>query len=156
LFLAVKVTLAPPRHGMCKGPAMLRQAGRRLHLDIVLLDAGYDAEKTHVLVQEVLGAESIIPARTGRGTSRPPTGKYRRMMHDAFPKEQYGQRWQVESAISRDRRLFGSAVRATSWPGQRREGYLRILVHNLLILLLAFQTLFNRAGMTQLRVGLTK
>jgi len=113
LFLAAKVTRGP-RHDMCEGPAMLRQAGRRLQIGTVLLDAGYDAEKTHVLVREVLGAESIIPAKTGRGTSRPPTGKYRRMMHDAFPKKQYGQRWQVESAISRDKRLFGSAVRATS------------------------------------------
>jgi len=28
-----------------------------------------------------------------------------------------------------------SAVRATSWPGQKREAHPRILVHNLLILL---------------------
>ena len=71
-------------------------------------------------------------------------------MHENFPKDQYGQRWQVESAISRDKRLFGSAVRATSWSGQKREAYLRILVHNLLILSpFGCHGLFNRAGMTQ-------
>jgi len=134
LFLSAKVTRGPT-HDMCEGPTMLRQAGRRLQLGTVLLDAGYDAEKTHVLVREDLGGESIIAAKTGRGTARAPTGKYRRMMHDAFPKQAYGQRWQAESAISRDKRLFGSAVRATSWSGQKREAYLRILVHNLLILL---------------------
>jgi len=134
LFLSAKVT-RDPRHDMCEGPSILRQAARRVQPARVLLDAGYDAEKTHVLVREALAADSIIPLKTGRPTAEPPTGKYRRMMYDAFPKQHYGQRWQAESAISRDKRLFGSALRATSWRGQKHEAYLRILVHNLLILL---------------------
>lgn len=148
LFLSAKVTRGP-RHDMCEGPTILRQAARRLKLGRVLLDAGYDAERTHLLVRHELGGESVIPARTGRRTNRPPTAKYRRMMHDAFPKEHYGQRWQAESAISRDKRLFGSSVRATSWAGQKREAYLRVLVHNLLILLLAHTELLNRAARPQ-------
>ena len=93
---------------MCEGPSILRQAAARVRPGEVLLDTGYDAERTHVLVREHLGAESLIPAKTGRATARPPRGKYRRMMHEAFPDKRYGQRWQVESAISRDKRLFGS------------------------------------------------
>lgn len=119
---------------MSSRPVSLTRAARA-HLGRALLDAGYDSEETHVLLREHLRAESIISLKTGRPTTKPPTGKYRRMMYDAFPREYYGQRWQAESAINRDKQLFGSAVRATSWPGQKREGYLRILVHNLLILL---------------------
>ena len=134
LFLSARVTRGP-RHDMCEGPSILRQAGGRAKLKRVLLDAGYDAEHCHELIREELKAESVIPVKGGRGTRKWPTGKYRRMMKRDFPKEAYGQRWQIESAISRDKRLLGSEVRATSWPGQKHEGYLRELTHNFMLLL---------------------
>jgi transposase len=148
LFLSAKVTRGP-RHDMCEGPGILRAARRRTRLRRVLLDAGYDAEHTHVLIREKLGAQSIIPPKQGRGTSKWPTGKYRRLMKRSFPKKAYGQRWQAESAFSRDKRLFGSSVRATSWAGQKREAYLRILTHNLALLLSRRIKVFNRARVIQ-------
>jgi transposase len=154
LFLSAKVTRGP-RHDMCEGPGILRAARRRTRLRRVLLDAGYDAEHTHILIREELGAESVIPPKQGRGTRKWPTGKYRRLMKRSFPKKAYGQRWQAESAFSRDKRLFGSSVRATSWAGQKREGYLRILTHNLALLLLYLIKVFNRARMIQQLDSLT-
>ena len=55
-------------------------------------------------------------------------------MRRSFPKEVYGQRWQVENAFSRHKRRLGSAVGATSWAGQKRESYTRVLTHDLMLL----------------------
>ena len=87
----------------------------------------------------------------GRGARRRPRGRYRRQMRRKFPRSLYGQRWQAESVVSRDKRRMGSSLRATSWAGQKAEAYFRLLTHNFLLLLLHASAtgLFNRAGMTQ-------
>src|SRR5262249_34209756 len=46
----------------------------------------------------------------------------------------YGQRGQVESVFSRNQRLLGAALRARSEPSREREGLLRVLTHNLMLL----------------------
>jgi hypothetical protein len=55
-------------------------------------------------------------------------------MRRRFPKLKYRQRWQVESACSRHKRLLGAALRSRSDPAQEREGRLRVLTHNLMLL----------------------
>jgi transposase len=55
-------------------------------------------------------------------------------MRRRFFKRVYGQRWQVESAISRHKRRLGSALRARFWSAQKTECLLRVLTHNLMIL----------------------
>jgi hypothetical protein len=55
-------------------------------------------------------------------------------MRRRFLRKIYGQRWQVESAFSRYKRRLGSALSATSWMGQKREGYLRVLTYNLMLI----------------------
>ena len=44
------------------------------------------------------------------------------------------QRWQVESAFSRHKRLLGAALRSRSEAARERECYLRVLTHNLMLL----------------------
>ncbi len=56
---------------------------------------------------------------------RPRRARYRRV---------YGQRWQVESGFSRQKRLLGSALRARQWISQKKEILLRVLTHNLMLL----------------------
>lgn len=51
-----------------------------------------------------------------------------------FHQRIYGQRWQVESAISQNKRILGPAVRARNDQSQARECLLRVLPHNLMIL----------------------
>jgi hypothetical protein len=46
----------------------------------------------------------------------------------------YGQRWQVESAFSRHKRLLGAALRARSHAARERECFLRVLTHNIMLL----------------------
>ena len=102
--------------------------------DVLLADAGYDSEANHAFIHEHLGAESIIPPRRGRKTGRPPLTPYRLRMALEFPSVSYGQRWQVESCFSQDKRRFGSALRGRSPESQYREMYLRVLIHNLAII----------------------
>jgi transposase len=46
----------------------------------------------------------------------------------------YGRRSQAESAFSRHKRRLGSAVAGRSEDSRKRECYLRVLTHNLMLL----------------------
>lgn len=133
LFLSAKMSRGPSRD-TCEAPSLLRSAGRRVDLRRILWDAGCDAEEIHRLIRQELKAHSLIPPKSGRPTRRWPRTRYRRQMRRRFLRKIYGQRWQVESAFSRYKRRLGSALSATSWMGQKREGYLRVLTYNLMIL----------------------
>lgn len=114
-------------------PPALRQASRHIHFDRLLADAAYDAEHNHVLCRKILGIRlSVIPARK-RNTRKWPTAKYRRQMRRRFPRRVYGNRWQVESSFSRNKRLLGPALRARRPSTQKCEILLRVLTHNLMI-----------------------
>jgi len=116
----------------------LTLAAENLPLDRLLADAAYDGEHNHRLCRERLGIRSTVIPLNKRGTGRKwPKSKYRRQMKRRFHKRIYGQRWQVESSISRNKRLLGSAVRARNEAAVDRECYLRVLTHNLMILRLA-------------------
>ena len=107
--------------------------------DTLVADAGYESERFHKLCREELNIESIIPTtQRGRprqdGKSKAVTGHYRKLMQNDFPKNIYGQRWQVETVFSMLKRNLGCAVRARNYYSQTREIRLRVLTHNLMIL----------------------
>jgi hypothetical protein len=103
--------------------------------DRVLADKAYDAEHNHELARRPSGIRSTVIPLNRRGRGRKwPRSKYRRQMRRRFPKVKYGQRWQAESAFSRHKRLLGPALRSRSDPAQEREGLLRVLAHNLMLL----------------------
>ncbi len=115
-------------------PPAIRQACRNVRFDRLLADAAYDAEHNHVLCRQELGIRStVIPARK-RNSQKWPTAKYRRQMKCRFHRRIYGNRWQVESSFSRNKRRLGSTLRARHWPSQQSEILLRVLTHNLMIL----------------------
>jgi len=122
----------------------LRPAVRRARITTLLADAGYDSESNHTFTREDLGIETIIPARHGRPSSRPPAGKYRRLMREEFDRERYGQRWQVETVFSMIKRNLGSALHGRSYWSQCRELMLMVITHNIMIILPV--ELFYRAG----------
>ena len=136
--------------------AAVRQAHRAWRFDCLLADAGYDSEKNHTFVREEIGSSSIIPPLRGRRNGKPPHGRYRREMFEDFPQSLYGQRWQVESCFSQDKRRFGSELNARHYESQCIELLMRVLVHNIAILWRAiksthtFLPLFNTAGLTPL------
>ncbi len=118
-------------------PLML-DAARRMPLEFALGDAGFDSEDNHRLCRQELGIRSLIPATIGRPGSQGPTGHYRRLMRRRFKggpdKKHYGQRWQVETVNSMIKRNLGSACRARTPVGRKKDMLLRAITHNVMIL----------------------
>ena len=118
----------------------LIEAIKQQPLTTLLGDAGYESERFHDVCRRDLGVRSIIPT-TQRGRPRadgkplPVNGHYRRLMHTRFPRNLYGQRWQIETVFSMLKRNLGSSLRARQYHSQAREIRARILTHNLAILL---------------------
>jgi hypothetical protein len=142
LFLSARVTKGPSQDAPHLGPAAKAAVGR-CPVDTLLGDAAYDSEANHAEPRQRLGVRStVIPLNPrGNGRKRPRT-KYRRQMVRRFrrrPKGSryrrvYGQRWQVESGFSRNKRLLGSALRARRWVAQKQEILCRVITHNLMLL----------------------
>jgi hypothetical protein len=55
-------------------------------------------------------------------------------MKRRFHNRKCGQRWRAESAISRNERRLGSALRSRTGVAQEHEMYLRVLTHDLMVL----------------------
>lgn len=134
LWLGVDVSMGPSVDSP-QLPAAVRQAVSNQPIDRLLGDKGYDAEHNHVLCREELGiATTVIPARRNTNCTRQwPQTKYRRQMRRRKNREGYGQRWQAESAFSRNKRLLGTALRARSWSAQQSECLVRVLTHNIML-----------------------
>jgi hypothetical protein len=132
--LAANVCMGPCQDSPQFSPVM-RQAAMRHSIREVLGDKGYDAEHNHRVCREELGIPStVIPVRRGWGGSRVwPTTSYRRLMKRKNSRDNYGQRWQAESAFSCHKRVLGAALRARLWLMQRAEIALRLLTHNLMM-----------------------
>jgi transposase len=116
---------------------LTRQAHARQPFTTLLADAGYDAEHHHRFLHMELGVRGIIPPRRGRPIHQPgrlPSGPYRRRLHQRFPRKRYGQRWQVETRFSMEKRLLDSHLRSRSHDAQARESERRVLTLNLMIL----------------------
>jgi transposase len=85
---------------------------------------------------------TLIPLNRRNTGRRWPKTRYRRQMVRRFRRKPrrsqyrrvYGQRWQVESGFSRNKRLSGSALRARKWVNQKKEIVMRVLSHNLTLL----------------------
>jgi DDE family transposase len=133
LIAGCHVTWGPSQDSPQFAPAV-RQAARYVHWDRLLADTAYDGEHNHVLCREGLGIRSTIIPINRRNTRKWPQTRYRRQMKRRFFRRLYGQRWQIESLISRHKRLFGVALRARRPATQKQECWLRVLTHNLMIL----------------------
>jgi hypothetical protein len=108
----------------------------RVHLDTVLADAGYDSEPNHRHARQTHGVRSFIPATSGRPTTKPPSGRYRRLMKQRLDKDygQYGQRWQAETGFSLIKRRVASTVHGHRYWSQCRELLLIAITYNILLL----------------------
>ena len=105
----------------------------------MVLDAGFDSGHNHRLLREQLGIRSTIPPEHGRPPKDPetlPSDKYRRRMKTHFNRAAYRRRPQVETVFSMLKRNFGSALRAKTRHGRRRDLRLRVLTHNIALALL--------------------
>jgi transposase len=142
LFLAAHVGRGPGQDSP-QFPPTVRVAVSHGPIDTLLADGAFDAEHNHALARRRLGIRSTVIPLNRRNTGRKwPKTRYRRQMVKRFRKRPrgsryrrvHGQRWQIESGFSRNKRLMGSALRAREWPNQKREIQMRVLTHNLMLL----------------------
>jgi len=126
---------------------LARQAHRRQPFDVLLGDVGYDGEHHHEFLFHQLGVLGIIPPTRGRPSKskhhRPQTF-FRRFLADHFPKDLYGQRWQIETTFSMLKRTLGAALYSRRARAIDCEIFFRILTLNLMIIALIIAVL-NRA-----------
>ena len=115
-------------------------AAERQPIETLLADAGYDGEWVHEFLRDELDIRSIIPPEIGHPSDKPPRGRYRRQMRAYFrrppERRRYGQRWQVETVLSMIKRRLGDTLNARSCRRQNRAILLKVVTHNILILLL--------------------
>jgi len=128
---------------------IMTPAINRYIIEHVLADAGYDSESNHRFARDTNNIRSTIPPKHGRPTTKPFLGKYRRLMQQEFDKEIFGQRWQVETVFSMIKRNQGEALLSKSDCAQNREMMLKVLTHNIAVILLVNE-LFYRAYLTPL------
>jgi hypothetical protein len=135
LILAAVTGRGPsPDHGdLAK---VLPRVPDHVTLERLLADAGYDSEANHRLAREEHGIASYIPAAIGRPTSKPPSGRYRRLMRRVLKRSGYGQRWQVETVFSMIKRNLTCELTARKYWTQCREMMTLVITHNIMILLL--------------------
>lgn len=114
---------------------LVAAALRCVAIDRIAADAGFDSEANHVFARQECRIRSIIPAKHGRPTTKPASGHYRRLMQTRFDTDAYRDRVQVETVISMLKRRLEPFVRARSYWNQRRELRLKVLTHNIMILL---------------------
>jgi Transposase DDE domain len=114
---------------------LVSEALARVRLGRIVADAGYDSEPNHAFARRECRIRSIMPAKHGRPTTKPATGHYRRLMQTRFDLAAYRDRVQVETVISMLKRRLEAFVRGRTCWSQRRELRLKVLTHNVMILL---------------------
>lgn len=124
-----------PRPDTDRFVPLLNETLRLVRVNTALADAGFDSEPNHRYARAKRGVRSVIPATSGRPTSKPPTGKWRRLMKQRLNKDycSYGQRWQAETGFSMGKRCLGSAVNGRSNQSQGRDLLLWVLTFNLML-----------------------
>lgn len=137
LCLAVTVERGPKPDD----PAMhrtVRDARRRLDFDLLLADAGYDAEHHHRWLSRrgIIGLIAPWRGRPAHDPEHTPAGFFRRYCKRNWEqlKHRYGQRWQVETFFSMVKRKHGSVLSARKRHPIDRECHLRAITLNLMIL----------------------
>lgn len=124
-----------PRVDVDRLVPLLNATLKQVQLDAALADAGYDSEPNHRYARETKGVRSFIPAKIGRPTEKPPTGRYRRQMKQRLNKHygKYGQRWQVETGISMLKRRLASCVNGHTYWSQCRDVWLLAITYNIML-----------------------
>ena len=119
---------------------LLLDAWRRVPLRsfVAVLDAGFDSEANHQIARRDMGIRSIMPPRVGRPSDKPPTGwrlRMKRLLRSKRSRKRcgYTQRAQAETVISMIKRNLGSELSGKSAASRKRDMWLKILTHDLMI-----------------------
>jgi Transposase DDE domain len=145
-FILAADTGRGPKPDVADFQPLLTAAMARVRLGRIAADAGFDSEPNHSFARRECQVRSIIPAKQGRPTHKPASGHYRRLMQSRFDSAAYRDRVQVETVMSMIKRRLEPFVRGRNCWSQRRELRLKVLTHNVMILIHC--ELFYRAFLT--------
>ncbi len=134
-FIYAFQTRRGPRPDIDEFQPLLADAVQRIRISQLAADAGYDSEPNHKFARDQHGIRTVIPPKHGRPTTKPATGRYRRLMQVRFDRDAYRQRAQVETVMSMIKRRQGAHVNGRTYWSQCRDLRLLALTHNVLILL---------------------
>jgi hypothetical protein len=148
-FILALRTGRGPRPDVDEFRPLVAEALQQISLSRMVADAGYDSEPNHRVARQQWNVRTIIPPKHGRPTTKPATGRYRRLMQVRFDWDAYHDRAQVETVMSMIKRRQGSHVHGRSYHSQCRDLRLMSLTHNLMILL--WIEVFYRACQTPFR-----
>ena len=146
-FIIACQTARGPKVDITEFQPLVIEALTRVRLSQLAADAGYDSEANHRFARQECCVRSIIPPTRGRPTNKPARGRYRRLMQTRFDLDAYRSRVQVETVMSMIKRRLEAFVRGRNAWSQRRELRLKVLTHNLLLLL--HVEVFYRAGQNE-------
>ena len=118
---------------------------RRASVQIILADAGYDTESNHRFARDGCHVRSVIPPLLGRPSNKLPSTPHRRRMK-LYRDYRYGQRAQSETVISMIKRNLGAFVAARTDRARCAEVMLKVLTHNIMLIVLWLFQVFYRAG----------
>jgi hypothetical protein len=138
-----------PRPDVDEFRPLVADALQRVRISQMAADAGYDSEPNHKFARDQHGIRTVIPPKHGRPTTKPATGRYRRLMQVRFDRPTYRQRAQIETLMSMIKRRQGGHVGGRSFWSQCRDLRLLALTHNVLLLVLGW--VFYRAPTAHLR-----
>lgn len=96
---------------------------------IVCLDRGYDDEKVHEYIREIMDALSIIPARNKDVPIWRTKGKYRKQMKRGYSRKYYFMRNKNETVNSVVKRKWGDSTLAMTWRNQNKEVLFRLIFY---------------------------
>jgi hypothetical protein len=137
LWLAARVTRGPGNECVLWTP-LLRQACRHTAVHTALADAAFDSEFNHRFARQRLGVRlTVIPLNPRIWGRKWPQTTYRRQMRRRFLRRKYAQRNHVESSFSQHKRRLLSSLRARLPKNRTLEVLVRVLTHNILLLLSA-------------------
>jgi len=96
---------------------------------IVCLDKGYDDEKVHEFIREIMEALSIIPARNADVPIHRTSGRYRKQMKRGYSRKYYFMRNKNETVNSVVKRKWGDSTLAMTWRNQNKEVLCRLIFY---------------------------
>lgn len=129
LVIAIKIR-KKARHDNRDFEPLMRRTRRMIRIKRGVGDKGFDAEKNHVLMEE-LGAEFIAPLRNKEVPVHRTKGMHRKKLKRYFPKTKYGKRNKKESIWSVVKDKYGDVVRSVVFHLQKLELLFRFLAYNL-------------------------
>jgi hypothetical protein len=132
LLLAAVVARGPGNDSPLLPPAV-RQACARVPIRRLLGDAAFDAEPHHRLCREELNIQRTVFPINPRAHPHTVRGRHRQELRHRFPQRLYGQRWQIESMISRLKRRFGYSLTARRPETKNQEALWRVVAYNCLL-----------------------